>query len=193
MALFSVINSFRQSLRTGDTAGVAAAAAAAGFVLASRWGETTALRQRITSIETGLVVTTGFTAAQLVGYDLVVGRVYTANSTGGTAAALTTSNGKMRVAADVSKLTDLRVALAVALGAGTVTPDTALLGQDAVWALAATAGAKIQKAYDFTDTELGGLVLQRDEGVIMRNLIAQGAAGTVQFFATIAWDEGTLG
>lgn len=193
MALFTIVSSFRQSLRSGDTAGVAAAGAAAGFVLASRWGDTSLMRQRITSIEVGLVVNTGFTAAQLVGLDLVVGRAYTASSSGGTAATLTTGNGKMRVATDPTKLTDLRIATTAALTAGTVTPDAALLGQDAVWALAATAGAKIQKVYDFTDSELGGLVLQRDEGVIMRNLIAQGAGGTVQFFATIAWDEGLVG
>ena len=193
MALFSVISSFRQSLRSGDTTGVAAAGAAAGFVLSSRWGNTSGLKQRITSIESGLVVTVGFTAAQLVGFDLVVGRAFSVSSSGGTAATLTAGNGKMRVATDVTKLTDLRVAAAAALTPGTVTPDAALLGQDVVWALAATAGAKIQKVYDFTDSELGGLIMQQDEGVIMRNLIAQGAAGTVQFFATISWDEGLVG
>lgn len=191
MALFTPLSSHRYSARSGDTTGIAAA----GVLGSNRWGSTTSLRQRIRNIETGLVVNTGFTAAQLVGYDLVVGRTFTASHTGGTAGTLTGENTQMRSAATVeaTRLTDFRFATTAALGGGTVTPDTALLGQDIVWALAATAGAKIQKVYDFTDSELGGLILQQDEGVLMRNLVAEGAAGTVQFWWTVAWDEGLIG
>lgn len=191
MAQFTVLSSHRYSGRTGDTAGIAAA----GIIAALRWGNTAGIKQRITSIEVGLVVNTGFTAAQLVGFDLVVGRTYTANHTGGTPGTLTGENSQMRSEATVeaTRVTDLRIATTAALGGGTVTADTALLGIDEVWALAATAGAKIQKVYDFTDSELGGLILKQDEGVLIRNLVAEGAAGTAQFFVTFAWDEGTIG
>lgn len=195
MAQFHVLSSHRFSARTGDTTGVAAATASAGFVFASRWGNSAGLKQRITSIEAGLIVTTGFTAAQLLGYDLAIGRTYTVSSSGGTAGTLTTENTQMRSAAvaEASRVTSIQIAQTGALTAGTITPDAALIGMDMVWALAATAGAKIQKVYDFTDSELGGLILQQDEGIISRNLILQGAAGTVQFFYTMAWDEGLIG
>jgi len=194
MSLFNVISSHRFAAMSGDTAGVAAATASAGFIFASRWGNTAGLKQRITSAEIGLVVNTGFTAAQLVGYDLAIARAYTVSSSGGTAGTLTTENTQLRAAAaaEASRVTSIQTATTVALTAGTITPDAALIGTDALWTLAATAGARLQRSYDFSASELGGLILAQDEGVIVRNLVAMGAAGTVRWFVALAWDEGLV-
>lgn len=187
--IISVLSSHTLGGRTGDTTGIAAAGATAGYVFAQRWGDSSGVKQRITQIEVGLVVTTGFTAAQLVGFDIVIGRSYSASSSGGTALTLTGNNGKLRQASPNSLVTDARISTTAALTAGTVTVDFVPLGQDSVWALAATAGARVSRVYDFTSSEAGGLILAQNEGLIVRNLVAQGAAGTVQFDVDIKYDQ----
>lgn len=189
MRAVQVLSSHRLAARSGDCAGVAAAGAAAGFVFAQRWGNTAGVFQRLRQAQIGMAVTTGFTAAQLVGYDFAIGRSYTVSSTGGTAITLTGNNTKLLQNADTTRLTDARIALAVALGAGTVTPDAALIGIDSVWSLAGIAGAGLNHSYDFSDADGGGLFLEQDEGIILRNLVALGAAGTVQFYVELEWDE----
>ena len=194
MAIFTPLSSHRFSVRTGDTSGLAAATASAGFVGAMRWSNTT-LRARITSIEAGLIVTTGFTAGQLVGYDIVIGRSYSVSSSGGTALTLTGDNTQLRASAtaEATRVADARIATTAALTAGTVTPDAQALGLDLVFAATTTQGGRLQKFYDFTSSELGGQILETNEGPIVRNLIELGAGGTVQFWWTVAWDEGTIG
>jgi len=189
MATFSVISSHRIAARTGDLSGLSAGTLAGSY----RWGNTAGYKARITSAEYGGIITTGFTAAQLVAFQLAVGRGVTSSHTGGTASTLTTPNTKLRAATDATRLTDFRVSTTVALGGGAGNLDNTRYGLASVWALAATAGASIFRDYDFTKSELGGLILERDEALVLESVIALGAAGTVQAYFAVSWDEGLVG
>jgi hypothetical protein len=188
MAIFNVISSHRYSARSGDLTVIAAN----GVIASWRWGNAN-YKARVTSIKYGAVITTGFTAAQLVAMDVGIVRGFNASNTGGTALTRTSPATKLRSAATTedTRLTDARISATAALGGGAGTVDP--IGIDSVWALAATAGARIHEELDFTRTELGGVIFEQDQGVILRNLVLLGAAGTAQAYFTIAWDEGTVG
>jgi hypothetical protein len=189
MALFVPFASHRFASRTGDTTALAAGAG----VFAWRYGGASPVFGRITQMDIGLVVTTGFTAAQLVGFDLVPGRSFSGSPSGGTPGTFSPENTEMRAAAKVeaSFMVAIQTATTVALTLN-ATPDTTPFGIDAVWALAGTAGARIRTHYDFTSSEQGGWVFAINDGPVVRNLVLQGAGGTVQFFIEAQWDEGLL-
>jgi hypothetical protein len=187
MMQFNVVSSHRYSARSGSLTGIASA-----IIGSFRWGNTAGIKARITSVEWGILVNAGFDAAQILTLDLLIVRGFTASHTGGTALTLTSPATKLRSAATVeaTRVTDIRIATTAALGGGAGTLDT--IGTDSVWALATTAGARIQKEYDFTHTEAGGIIFQQDEGLALRSGTAFGTGGTAQAYLTIGWDEGLV-
>lgn len=184
---FDIINSFCAAARSGLTTGLSAGAALFAF----RWAPTdTSMVARVRAIEVAAVVTTGFTAAQEVDYDLVRGVTWSAAPSAGTAIA---SRIPYRSALPASALAanDLRIASATAVTIGTVTADTVTIDGDSVWSLAGAAGAAIGwKDHNLEKTEAGGLILTNQQGFLVRLVTAQGAAGVVKYFVKTIWDEG---
>ena len=126
----------------------------------------------------GFVTTTAFTAAQMVSFGLLVARGFTASDSGGTAIALTGSNGKHRTSLGTPTSTDCRVATTAALTAGTRTVDAHNLAMQAGWS--GGAGTTILPALDNLLSHGTGdypIVLAQNEGLLIASLTAMGAGG----------------
>jgi len=186
---------FRLSVTSGLLTGVAAATATAGHLFACRWSPpggslaTVLVPKRISA---RLKVITGFTATQEVGIDLVVARGYTASHTGGTQVVLTGNNQKLVTAGPTSLVADMRIGNTGALTAGTHTLDANPITQDDARDLAEAATvAPVQLAElvfeDNLDSNANRFL--KDEGFVIRNLIAMGAGGTARLTVDIEWYE----
>jgi len=189
---FDATGSYKQTVTTGAVTLIAAATATAGHILALR-NITAATRTiRLRSLEVEFLLTTAFTAAQRVGFDVVIARSYTAAHTGATALTLNGNTGKKvggTGAYEAATLTG-RIADAGALTAGTHTLDTNPIAQASVWCGAV--GASLNRYYDFSATEPGGIFLRADDGIVARNSVLMGAAGVGLWHFTFEYDEGIL-
>jgi hypothetical protein len=177
--------------RVAAISGVTTGIAGAGVLFSALWRSTT-LKALLYTLEVKMSLITPFTAAQDLGFDAVVGRSFTAAHTGGTAVNLTSNNNKIIVGYPSSGFTDMRVATTAALGGGTVTPDAqpfmAGYGGQAL-AAAAAQHSPVIGLYDHYAPNKRSIILSQDEGILVRNGVAQGAAGTVRFIITMEWIE----
>lgn len=192
----NALGQYRIGVSSGLITGAAIVAGAPLF--SARWGSTTRLAV-ITRLSAYYVVTTAFTGVQELGLEAVLARGFTASDSGGTALTLTTNNAKMRTSQDTSSFTDIRIAAATLLTAGTRTLDTqAIEGFSGIShdpnAAAGTAQIVAQPwlGFDWMATPANGehpIVLAQDEGVVVRNTIAFPAAGAVRLWVKMAWAE----
>ena len=179
-----LLGSYRHTFTTGLTTGVVAGTATAGHILALRYSGATE-GALIRSLEVEAIVTTAFGAAQRVGYDAVIARGYTAAHTDATA--LTVTLGKVNAQFRTPTLAG-RIAGTGALTAGTHTLDTNPVAKGSFYASAI--GLKLGPIlHDFTAAPQGGLLLAHQEGLVVRNTIAMGATGVVEWIFTVEWDE----
>lgn len=130
------------------------------------------------SLGVGFVCTTAFTAAQVVDYSLIVARSFSVSDSVGTAIALTGSTNKHRTSLATLTSVDCRISAAVALTAGTRTLDTNIMSANGAWIGAVGAALAPSRNNLFQhDPEDYPLVLAQNEGFIIQNLTAMGAAG----------------
>jgi hypothetical protein len=200
---------YRVAAVSGLVTGVAAASPTAGHLFAMRWSPPTSgprilkvcLIQRIRAKWRTI---SGFTAAQEVGLDLSVLRGYSANHSGGTAVTLTTQNQQKRggttpsttVSAQgmlPSLMADMRIAAAGALTAGTHTFDAQPIARDGYSENAAAATVPLGRFdMEFLNADAVGdcpIVLGPNEGLCIRNVVAQGAGGTARIIVEVDWLE----
>ncbi len=180
------LGSYRVAVFSGLTTGLAAGAP----VFAFRWADATRLAlMRFVAVRAQVV--TGFTAAQQLSADIVIARSFTVSDTAGTAIVLGTGN-KKRASMGNSLVTDLRIATAAALTAGTRTLDANPFTSCMTLELAAAATvprASMAAIVDARDQSDYPIVLVANEGFVVRNLVALGAGGTVAWSVECAWDE----
>lgn len=127
-------------------------------------------------------------AAGVAQFNLFVARSFTVDSSGGTAATLTTNNTKRRTSMATTGLARSRILSAAALGAGTWTLDAQPIGA-AVAAIKATAGIPVMPPvylWDSRDTEYP-LVCEQNEGFTVQCTVP--ATGTWQFTVGVDWLE----
>jgi hypothetical protein len=187
---------YRVAAVSGLLTGVAAGTASAGHLFALRWAPAgTDERRRTTFVlqrfRARLATVTGFTAAQEIGMDLSIARAFSATGSGGTAIDLTTT-GRKRSGFPNSLVTDIRVGNTGALTAGTQTLDTAPIAAASSLELATAATVQRNVAEILMpqeDTVSHPVVLAPNEGLILRNTIAMGAAGTMRLIVEIDWLE----
>lgn len=180
----NLLGSYRQTFTTGLVTTVAAGTATAGHILALR-SATTDKAVLLRSLEVEFVLTTAFGAAQRVGFDVQIARTYSAAHTGATA--LTVTGGKTNAGAATPIMAG-RIADTGALTAGTHTFDANPIAKGYLYASAI--GALLgPRFYDFTACRDGGILLQTQEGVVVRNLILMGATGVGEWAFTAEWDE----
>jgi hypothetical protein len=168
---------FRLSFTTGLVTGVAAA----GAIFSLRWADPDRLFALL-RLKVKATLTTAFTAAQENSLDLVKLTSYTVADTGGTDLLATLgSSGKKRSSMQNSQLAGLRIATTAALTNGTATADAhpmtrALLniGNTALNVAEAT-------MFDAIAGQESPLFIGHQEGLRLRILEAQGAAGVVRF------------
>lgn len=164
--------------------------AANGEIFQARWADSSHLAL-IKYIRISYSVITGFTAAQELAFraDQVTG--WSVDGSGGTTITPSATNLKRRMSYPTSKFSALRIATTAALTAGTKTINTQAIAAAARKTMAAA--ATVQDS-DFAcevnfDFEGGPIVLAQNDGLIVRNVIAMGAAGTIRGMVSIGWEE----
>lgn len=187
--IFDVTGSYKHTWTTGAVTTIAAGTATAGHILALRNATSAARTIRLRSLEVEFILTTAFGAAQEVGFDAYVARVYTAAHTGATA--LTMTGGRKVTTYDNPTLTG-RIADAGALTAGTHTLDANAFARGSAW-FSAVGQTLAPRFYDFSATEPGGIFLAADTGIVIRNTVLMGATGVGKWHFTAEFDEGILG
>lgn len=172
---------------TGNLSGIAANAT----VWSMRYGGgNLALIKRVTAY---LILTTTFTTNQELNFALFLARSFTASDSGGTAATLTGNNCKLRTSYATTGMSDIRISNATALTAGTRTPDSAPISAMGGWTFS-VGGSQItiaqRKSILFDHGAAGHpIILAQNEGIIIENGIAMGAAGVVKFAIDVEWAE----
>jgi hypothetical protein len=191
---------YRVAAVSGLTTGVAAASATAGHLFAVRWAPTTDKERQaflvLQRLRARMFTIAGFTAAQETGIDLSILRSYSAPHTGGTAVVLTGNNQKKKAGLPTSVIptANMQIATTGALTAGTHTFDAQPIAQGvyAELAAAATVAKGSSEIYLSTeDLDRFPVVLSANEGLCIRNTIAQGAAGTQRLVVEMDWLEVT--
>lgn len=128
---------------------------------------------------------TAFTTAQEIGLQAFIGRSFSTSYTGGTA--LTAC--KKRNASGNSILGDARISTTTALTAGTITlessPFLELVGWSQTGVAPAVSGFEEEISFD---TRMP-IVLVQNEGIIVRNTILMGSAGTARVKVDLDWRE----
>jgi hypothetical protein len=183
--------------RTGT---MAAALAANAVVFSFRWGSSThlAVIEKIRLYFQPLAV---YTAHQEITFEAYVARSFTASHTGGTAGTFTGNNGKTRTSHPTSQIAtngDVRISSTAALAGGTLTIDAdpfdiGLGSPNIVNAAAGTAyPAYNRPVLEHIKTVASGehpIILAQNEGIVIRNAVAWGAAGTAVLSVEIVWAE----
>ena len=163
------------------------------FVAGSAGSAQIAIIQRITI---NWVMTTGFTTGQQIAFGGYVARSFTGSDSGGTTIALSGNNQKNRTSAQTSQIAtggDMRISTTAALTVGTRTLDSAAFGVTNGWAgttLLTTGTQPLQQVTLYE--EFPGdtpLILQSNEGIVINNLVALGAAGVMSVAINIEWTE----
>lgn len=161
--------------------------AANGPVWSIRWtSETKACV--VKSVCLHLDCSTAYTTAQATSYGLYFARTYTAVDSGGTAATLTTNNGKLDTSYPTTAMADMRIGTTGVITAGTRTLDAQPFD---VFSFSTTAlgvtGEEIGRYGGAEDIQQ--IILRENEGLVLHNLIAMGAAGVVKLYVTLVWAE----
>lgn len=183
---------YRLSATTGLLTVVAAGTATVGHLFTFRNSHASTLIVPVyISVKWNTIA--GFTAAQEVGFDVLIARNYTTSHTGGTAVSAAGAGGlKKRTGYPTSVLGDARIGTTGALTAGTHTLDAQAMMQNQFAELAAGAAipkGRFESVWDMTNSGDSPLVLAQNEGIVVRNSILMGAGGTARMTVEVAWFE----
>lgn len=183
---------YRSCAKTGLIATIAAGTATAGHLWAVRWPAVLAGGDRRARVVLQRLLVkwrtiTGFTGAQEVALDLYKLTAYTVAHSGGTAVAAT-----KKVTAGPAALLTGQVATTIELTAGTQTIGTDPIASNSFSELA-TAATVPKGALDLylstEDLDRHPVVLDQNEGLLLRNTILMGAAGTARVIVEMDWLE----
>lgn len=171
------------------TSGALTVVAAAGPVWSCRW-TSTALVAVVKRMTISVGATTAFTTAQMVAYGVFFARAFTVADSGGTAATLTTDNGKHDTHYPTTAMGDMRIGTTGVITAGTRTLDTQPLVVSNGWATTAVVGSTMYWDYSWCyDDAAAPLILRQNEGLVLANQIVMGAAGVARLHVTLQWAE----
>ncbi len=164
--------------------------AAAGPVWSVRWTATQHYAV-IKKVKVSVGVTTAFTNAQVMDMGLYFARAFTAADTGGTAATLTTNNGKLDTSYPTTKIAtgDLRIGTTDVITAGTRTLDAQPLDvvEFSCTGLGVSGGDR-EMNFGLTPSRQE-IILRFQEGLVLHNMIVMGAVGVVMLTVTLEWAE----
>jgi hypothetical protein len=203
-----IVGHYRLAALSGLTTGLGANA----IIFAARWATTALLRAAIQRLKVTAQIVTPFTAANELSIAAYLASSFTASDTGGGSnlAPPAGQNSFLQVveAAQASNFTDIRIASATALAAGTRTLDTtaflAALGAQDLAAASAAQNVIIADYDAATSDQRLPIILQgggpiahggntnvatNAQGIEVQSPIAQGAGGTVRFLVEMEWVE----
>jgi hypothetical protein len=178
---------YRAASSTGALTGVASG----GAIFSARWATANAY-MLLKRVRLSAIITTAFTAAQALDFDIIALRSFTAVDTGGTAMApFTGANQKARQGVmGTSQVQDMRIATTAALGAGTKTADQFAFGIGA--APNTNAIGTGQDGIDLYKQDVQNqhpVIFGNNEGFNIRVVTAQGAVGVIKVYIAVEWAE----
>ena len=131
---------------------------------------------------------TAFGTAQAIIHGLYFARAYTVADTGGTAATMTTNEGKHDTGYTTIAMADMRIGTTGAIAAGTRTLDTQAL--DVMCGQSTAIGTCWNWDWDYgRDMGRQELILKAGEGLVLANMITMSAVGVIQLYVTLEWAE----
>lgn len=172
----------------GATSGLLAGASANTAVFSLRNTGTNLIL--VHRLQVGFITTTAFTTAQGLTYAAYKATGFSASDSGGTAL-YTAGQNKYRTSfTNIASAPDIRISSTAALTAGTRTLETVALGiaggsSTAVGTSLPPTGLLTHDAGDYP------VVLAQNEGIIINNLVAMGAAGVINLHVNIEFSENT--
>lgn len=177
-----IIGYYSVSGASGALTGVAAAGPVFSF---RNTGANLILVRRVTI---GFVTTTAFTTAQGLDYQIFRANSFTASDSGGTALFVAGQNKHRNSFTNVTSAPDIRISSTAALTAGTRTLETAGMG---IAGGSSTAVGTSMAITDMLEQDSGDypLVLAQNEGFIIANGIAMGAAGVIRLQVSVEYAE----
>lgn len=173
-----------------SVAGVTGVAAAGGLV-SFRWATTPGMVM-LKRVAVGAIITTVFTTAQAVDFDLVIVRNFTAADTGGTGVTpITTGNQRVQTRfMNSTQVNDFRETSAGALTPGTGTADASAEGIGAIQQTNVIgSGFGMLDLYKHDEMNQHPIMLQNNEGFRIRTVTAMGAAGVIRLYYVVEWAE----
>jgi len=174
------------SARTGA---LAATIAAAAPLFSFRWTSTTALCI-VERIAVTVVIVTNITTSLTAAIEAVVARAFTGSDSSGTAITLSGNNAKKRTDYATSVVGDARIANTSALTAGTRTLDSTAIGSvDYVTGTVGPNNVLVKTALYSYENSFDPIVLEADEGFVIRNVLTGPADGTWRLAVDVAWVE----
>jgi hypothetical protein len=163
--------------RVAAFSGLTTVLAANAEVFQFRWTDATNIAV-LKFLKVRVAVITGFTAAQELAFDAILAASWSADGSGGTTITPGATNLLKRSSYPQSKVGAMRISTTGALTAGTKT----LYGN-------ALQDAAIEETLDMTNSGDDPAIFGQNEGLVVRNIIAMGAAGTVRWAVQMAWAE----
>jgi len=136
----------------------------------------------------GFVTTTAFTTAQGLDYQMLRATSFTASDSGGTALYTAGQNKHRNSFTNIASAPDIRIASTGALTAGTRTLETAGVG---IAGGSSTAVGTSMPTADLLRYDSGDypFVLAQNEGFVITNGIAMGAAGVIRLQVSVEFAE----
>lgn len=177
--------------RVAQTVALVVTQAANGTLFSFRWADATRICV-INYIRLGFMQTSAATATIFPRFQVFVARSFSTSDSAGTAVTLTGNNLKKRTSMGTTLVTDIRFAtVAAGLTAGTRTLDANPIMELAVNSTITTPNPTFySRELDFTNTGDMPLVLQQNEGFIVRGpTTIFGAAGTADLTVDVSWAE----
>lgn len=170
----------------GAVSGALTGVAAAGPVFSFR--NTGANPLMVRRIQVGFATTTAFTAAQALVYSLLKANGFTASDSGGTSLYTAGANKHRNSMTNIASAPDIRIAAAAALTAGTRALEAVALG---IAGGSSTGVGTSMPQTPLLSHDAGDypLILAQNEGLVIANGIAMGAAGVIQLLVNIEFAE----
>lgn len=172
----------------GAASGLLTGVAAAGPVFSFR--NTGSNLLIIRRVQVGFITTTAFTAAQGLAYQLLRASSFTVSDSGGTALYTAGQNKSRTSFTNISSAPDIRISTTAALTAGTRTLETVSLG---IASGSSTGVGTSMPQTTLLEQDAGDypLVLAQNEGFVITNVVAMGAAGVINLHVNIEFAEAT--
>ena len=175
--------------RVGASSGALTGVAAGGLVYSFRAPTTPSLWFVVKRVTVHAVITTAFTTAQALDYDIIKVSSWTGGDTGGTAVTMS-AGGKLRVNMANSQIAQIMIATTAANAAGTPkTLDANAMAEAVISQTNAIGSGGQVDIYKHDAFGEHPIILGSNEGFNIRVVTAMGAVGVVKLYVSTTWVE----
>jgi hypothetical protein len=168
--------------------GLLTGVAAAGPVFSFR--NTGANLIMVRRVGVGFITTTAFTTAQGLYYNMIKANSFSASDSGGTALYTAGANKHRNAFTNIASAPDIRVSTTAALTAGTRTLEGQPLATACGSSTAVGTGLPVSPLFSHDPGDYP-LILAQNEGFVITNGIAMGAAGVINLMVNLEYAEAT--